>query len=142
MEDLQHDGLFWLSVRLAVVSFDSTYEVLDDWRFACLEREVGVDVKRAEVSEVCFDCAGLDSSCERGDPGHDGNLGRWEYRAVGVKGIIEEAKVGVAFLARSVHRASGGHDAVVEIEGDRARPLPVEVVPPIRRRLHEGLRGR
>lgn len=44
VEDGECDRLFRLSPSLAVVSFDTSDDALDQWRFACGKIEAGFDV--------------------------------------------------------------------------------------------------
>ncbi len=74
------DGLFGLTIGFTVEVFDSSDDTLDCWGLAGFEGEVSIDVEGAQVGEVGLDSAGLHSARERGDPGHDrqlGMLGGW-----------------------------------------------------------------
>lgn len=74
-ENRKRDGQFGVPVAFAMVTLDPANKTLDERRFCGGKGEVAVDVKGAQVDEVCFDGLGLNSTPEGSDPCHDGRGG-------------------------------------------------------------------
>ena len=90
------------------------------------------------MSEVGFDCFGLDPAGKRGDPGHDCVLGGREDRAIGVVEAVKADMVDEGALTSGVCFSGVCGKAMPKVKGDGFGVLRELGVPPIWRVFKDG----